>query len=157
VASIASEANLRPRFVENDPLRKLLVLALCMAALAGDAGARSNAADVKLLVYSNWPHPRVFLGCLNCAATDPTSVWNPTSRYGWTNPTGLWRRSGPYRNPDNRNSACNNPAVRPPAVFDQLWSFYYTLSIDPFRRGSICSPGMSHQGCAAVVALCRAA
>jgi hypothetical protein len=136
-------------------MRNLLVLIACIAALAGDAAAhRSNSNNVKLQIYSNWPDPRTLLGCLNCAAIDPTSIWNPTSRYGWSNPNGVWSRPA-FRNINYRHLVCDvTPRASPPAVFDQLWSFYYVLNVDATRRGGICALNMSQQGCAAVRALC---
>ena len=136
-------------------MQKLLVLVACIAALAGDAAARrSNSADVKLQVYSNWPHPQTFLGCLNCAATDPTSIWNPTSRYGWTNPDGVWSRPS-LRHLNYRHLVCDIPLTAPPpAVVDEYWGFYYVLTVDAAQRNSICAVNMSRQGCAAMRALC---
>jgi hypothetical protein len=136
-------------------VRTLLVLVVCIAALGGDAAAhRSNAANVKLRVYSDWPAPRTFLGCLNCAATDPTSIWNPASRYGWTNPDGVWSHPS-LRHLDYRHLVCDIPLTAPPpAVFNEYWGFYYLLSVDAVRRDSICTVNMSRQGCAAVRALC---
>ena len=90
-------------------MKNLLFLVVCIAALAGDAAAhRSNAANVKLQIYTNWPSPRTFLGCLNCAATDPTSIWNPTSRYGWSNPDGVWAQPA-LRHANYRRLVCDMP------------------------------------------------
>ena len=115
---------------------------------------RSNAADVKLQIYTNWPSSRTFLGCLNCAPTDPTSIWNPTSRYGWSNPDGVWAQPA-LRHADYRHLVCDMPLTAPPpSVLDEYNGFYYVLSVDAVRRNSICSVNMSREGCAAVQALC---
>jgi hypothetical protein len=136
-------------------LRQLLILIACFAAIAGDAAAhRSNASNVKLQIYSNWPSSRTYLGCLNCAATDPNSIWNRTSRYGWTNPDGIWSQPA-LRHANYRRLVCDMPLTAPPpAVLDDYNGFYYVLTIDAVRRNSICSLEMSRQGCAAVQALC---
>jgi hypothetical protein len=136
-------------------MRKLLVLIVCIAALAGDAEAyRSNAANVKLQIYSNWPSPRTFLGCFNCAPTDPTSVWNPASRYGWTNPDGVWSRPA-LRHADYRHLVCDMPlTAAPPAVFDQYDGFYYVLTVDAVRRSSVCALGGSRDACGLMRKLC---
>ena len=137
-------------------MKKLLFLVICIAALAGDATAhRSNASDVKLQIYSNWPDSRTYLGCLNCAATDPNSIWNPTSTYGWTNPGGIWNRPA-LRHANYRHLVCDLPlTAEPPAVLDDYNGFYYVLSVDAERRNSICSISMSRRGCEAVQALCE--
>ena len=134
---------------------RLLILAFCIAAFAGAATAgRSNASNVKLQIYSNWPTERTLLGCLNCAATDPTSIWNPTSRYGWANPDGVWSQPG-FRSVSYRHLVCDVPlTASPPAVLDEYSSFYYVLTVDSVRRNSICAVTMSRQGCAALRALC---
>lgn len=136
-------------------MRGLVILVVCMAALAGDAAAhRSNSDNVKLQIYSNWPEPRTLLGCLNCAATDPTSIWNATSRYGWANPDSVWSHRA-FRHLNYRHLVCDMPlTASPPAVLDEYYGFYYVLTIDSFRRDSICSLNMSRQGCAALRALC---
>ena len=136
-------------------MRTLLVLVACIAALAGDAAASpSNPGDVKLGIYSNWPDSRTFLGCLNCAATDPTSIWSPTSRYGWSNPDGVWSRPA-FRHANYRHLVCDLPlTAAPPAVFDQHYEFYYVFSVDTIRRDSVCTLTMLKQGCWAVQALC---
>lgn len=134
---------------------KLLALVVCIAALAADAAAQpSNPGNVKLGIYSNWPHSRTFLGCLNCAATDPTSIWSPTSRYGWANPDGVWSRPA-FRHVNYRHLVCDLPlTAAPPAVFDQHYDFYYVLSVDTVRRDSICTLTMLKDGCGAVQVLC---
>ena len=136
-------------------MRNVLLLVVCIAALAGDAAAhRSNAANVRLQIYTNWPSSRTFLGCLNCAATDPTSIWNPTSRYGWSNPNGVWAQRA-LRHANYRHLVCDMPLTAPPpAVLDEYNGFYYVLSIDAVRRNSICTVRMSREGCEAVRALC---
>jgi hypothetical protein len=136
-------------------LRKLLALVVCVAAFAGHAAALpSNPGNVKLEIYSNWPEARTFLGCLNCAATDPTSVWSPTSRYGWANPDGVWSRPA-FRHANYRHLVCDLPlTAAPPAVFDQHFDFYYILSVDTVRRDSICTLTMLKDGCEAVRVLC---
>jgi len=136
-------------------MRKLLVIAACIAALAGGAAAhQSNSDDVKLQIYSNWPHPRTFLGCLNCAPSDPNSIWNRRSQYGWKNPDGVWSRPA-FRHASYRRLVCDMPlTAAPPAVFDQYYGFYYVLTVDAERGGSICGLTASHQGCAVVRALC---
>jgi len=136
-------------------VKKLLFLVLCIAALAGDAAAhRSNASNVKLQIYSNWPSSRTYLGCLNCAATDPTSIWNSTSTYGWGNPDGVWSHPA-FRHADYRHLVCDMPLTAPPpTVLDDYNGFYYVLTVDAERRSSICSLSMSRQGCEAVQALC---
>lgn len=136
-------------------MRKLLVFVICIATLAGGASAHpTNAANVKLQIYSTWPKPRTFLGCLNCAATDTTSIWNPTSQYGWTNPDGVWSRPA-QRHLDYRHLVCDLPLTAPPpAVFDEYWGFHYVLTVDAVQRDSICTARMSQQGCAVVQALC---
>ncbi len=136
-------------------MRKLLVLVVCLAALAGNAEARrSNANDVKLRIYTNWPDPLTFLGCLNCAPTDPLSIWNPMSRYGWTNPKGVWNQPS-LRHLTYRQLVCDVQLISPPPmVFDQYWGFYYRLSVDAAPGNSICAVQMSRRGCAVVRALC---
>jgi hypothetical protein len=136
-------------------MRRLLILAICIAALAGNAAARgSGANDVKLEVYSNWPNSRTYLGCLNCRSSDPTSIWNPASRYGWSNPTGVWSGRA-FRHANYRRLVCDMPPSTPqPAVLDEHYTFYYVLSIDAVRRESICAMTKSRQGCAVIRALC---
>jgi hypothetical protein len=137
-------------------LRNLLVLALCVAALGADAAAeRSNEGKVQLQIYSNWPDARTFLGCLNCAADDPTSIWNPASTYGWANPDGVWSRPS-LRHVSYRHLVCDTPLTAPsPTVLDQYHSFYYLLTVDALKANGICAPGMSRRGCDAVRALCE--
>ena len=134
---------------------RLLALVVCIAALAGGAAAQpSNPGNVKLGIYSNWPDSRTFLGCLNCAATDPTSIWSPTSRYGWSNPDGVWSRPA-FRHVNYRHLVCDLPlTAAPPAVFDQHYDFYYVFSVDTVRRDSICTLTMLKDGCWAVRSLC---
>ena len=136
-------------------MRNLLVLVVCVAALAGHAAAHpSNPGNVKLQVFSNWPDSRTYLGCLNCAPTDPASIWNPTSRYGWANPDGVWSRPA-FRHANYRRLVCDMPLTAPPpAVFDQHYEFYYALTVDTVRRDSICTLTMLKDGCWAVRALC---
>jgi hypothetical protein len=114
-----------------------------------EAPQQSNADGVKLMVYVDWPTKRMFVGCLSCSAADPTSIWNPASPYGWTNPKGVWRRHG------FRDAVCDaHLTYPPPRVFDERWTFYYRLSADSLSRASICSLVMSRRGCSAVRALC---
>jgi hypothetical protein len=139
-------------------MRKLLVLAACIAAaLAGDAAAhRSNATNVRLQIYSNWPAPRTFLGCFNCAPSDPDSFWNPASRYGWGNPDGIWSQRA-FRHADYRHLVCEMPlTAAPPGVFDQFYDFYYVLTVDAVRRAGVCALGGAPKACAAVRTLCAA-
>ncbi|HEY1750552.1 MAG TPA: hypothetical protein VGG29_04780 [Caulobacteraceae bacterium] len=137
-----------------------LLVALCLTASGPSAVAhKTNADDVKLMVYGNasfiaggLPH-RVFLGCLNCEANDPRSVWNPSSRYGWLNGAGVWDPQGPYRSRNSRLSVCNRLAPDPPVVFDEYWGFYYALSVDT-RGGSVCGLNGPHEACRAIYAMC---
>lgn len=134
----------------------MLAFLVCIAALAGDATAHPAAADsVKLKIYTDWPAPETFLGCLNCAATDPTSIWNPASRFGWTNPNGVWSRHS-LRDLNYRHSVCDASSLSPPPlVFDEHWAFYYQLAVEAVSGAGICALYMSRQGCAAVRALCE--
>jgi hypothetical protein len=125
------------------------------AAQQPPAAAQQLSADgEKLMIYVDWPTPRMFLGCLSCAASDPTSIWNPASPYGWTNRKGVWSRQG-FRHIDYRQSVCDvHLTYPPPRVFDEQWTFYYRLSIESLSRASICSLVMSREGCSAMRALC---
>jgi hypothetical protein len=136
-------------------LRKAFAAFACIASLAGAAAADAPRADrVELRIFTNWPAPQTFLGCLNCAASDPTSIWNPASRFGWNNPDGLWSRRS-LRDINNRHAVCDASTMSPPPlVFDERHTFYYRLSAESVSDQGICALYMSRAGCAAVRALC---
>ena len=122
-----------------------------LMALFFAAWAQAGGAEIVILGGRN---QEVFLGCLSCGQYHPDSIWNGSSRYGWSNDYGVWTSSGPYRSPYGPESACNASASTPPVLVDRNGGSHGTLSVNEYAPRSVCAaPGSSHV-CRALRVMC---
>ena len=95
------------------------------------------ARSLDLLVYSS-DRRREFLGCLTCASTDRSSIFNRFGPYGSEyGPTSLFNRYSPYGAAYGRYSACNRYASDPPTVVDEDGGYYGRLTINAAHPAAI--------------------
>ena len=114
------------------------VVATCPAARAAaltllwlGLGQPAAAAENRLLLFAG-PEWRDFLGCVNCRASNPYSIWNPASDYGSpTHPLSIWNRSGNYGSTTGRGLPGQLP--------DSLYGGQYFI-IRSFNRRHNVSP-----------------
>jgi hypothetical protein len=130
-------------------MRRRLLLAIGAATVAIAANAQTPA----FLIFGGDDH-KVFLGCLNCAETDPSSVWNDMSRYGWGNGFGVWNAYGPYKNPYGGQSACSEYAADPPVIVDKQGNSYGYLTTNQYKPGSVCGAQGAQRICTALKVMC---
>ena len=84
----------------------------------------------KLMVYGGKKHD-VYLGCLNCDAAEPESVFNEFGSYGSPySPYSLWNAETTYGSARSPMSPLNPRATNPPVVKDQHGSFHGYLSVN---------------------------
>jgi hypothetical protein len=85
---------------------------------------------VKLMIYGGKQHD-VYLGCLNCEASEPESVFNEFGAYGSRySPYSLWNALTPYGSVSSYMSPRNPQASDPPIVRDQDGRFQGYLTIN---------------------------
>jgi hypothetical protein len=116
-------------------------------------GMPAEAQTPALLIFGGDDH-KVFLGCLNCAATDSNSVWNDYSTYGWNNKFGTWNRFGEYANKFASQSACNEFTSDAPVIVDRSGNSYGSLTLNKFAPGSICGVSGDEKLCTALKVMC---
>jgi hypothetical protein len=94
-------------------------------------------AQARLMLYGGADHD-VYLGCLNCADTDPDSVQNASGRYGSEiSPQSIFNEAGRYGSKLSPESPCNAFANSPPAIVDENSSFYGYLTLNAAHRKAI--------------------
>ena len=128
-----------------------LVIATVLMALSLTGVA---AGDRPLYVYGGKGH-KEFLGCINCEDTDPKSVWNNSSQYGFRNIYGAWSRSSQYVDPSSDLSSCNQLATDPPIIKGEDGRTYGRLSLNEHIQGSVCGFGGRENLCLSVRILCK--
>jgi hypothetical protein len=126
--------------------------ALILALLA--TGAALAQTQKAILIFGGDDHD-VFLGCLNCAETDSTSVANEYSKYGWGNDYGLWGTYGAYAGEYSSKSACSAYASHPPVLVDRDGGFYGYLTINEYKAQSVCGARGSEGICTALTKMCE--
>jgi len=95
-----------------------------LAALLISFCGQSQAANPTLLLFGGKDHD-VFLGCLNCSRTDPTSVWNAYGKYGSEyQSNSIWNRYGTYGSVYNQNSPWNTYSSQGPVIVDPEGNSY---------------------------------
>jgi hypothetical protein len=106
---------------------------LALASIAGPARATSNP----LLLFGG-PEQREFLGCLNCDATEPYSIWNAASEFGDPErPLCIWNRKGPYGSTESPHSPWSERPQTLPVVVDRAGNFWGYFAADPQVRGRV--------------------
>ena len=80
----------------------------------------------KVHIYGGTSSHDTYLGCLNCAANDEFSIWNPTGKYGInsSNENNIWNNGSSFGNPRSRYSPWNSNGTNPPAIVDFDGNFY---------------------------------
>lgn len=134
-------------------MRKRLRVFAAILGLTIVAGA-ALAEEIPELLIMGGPNHDEFLGCLTCSDTDPRSVWNTASRYGWGNKFGTWNPFGPHRNRFSVNSACNQYSISPPKLVDRRGNNYGQLSINKYLPDGTCGPNGNEQLCMALRVMC---
>jgi len=130
-------------------VRNYVIFAMSVSLLA----VAVQAANEAILIFGGDEHD-VFLGCLNCAETDPNSVWNESSKFGWVNNYGVWNEYGQYGGKYGSHSACNEYTSNPPILVDREGNSYGYLGINPYKAGSVCSSSGVEQVCRALRVMC---
>lgn len=98
------------------------------ALMAAISCAPASAQDVKLLLFGGDGHT-VFLGCLNCAAFDSSSVCNQYGRFGSKYQDNIWSRYGTYGGKYSAHSPWAMYAVTPPVIVDRSGNFYGYMTV----------------------------
>lgn len=104
--------------------RIAVVLALGLVSSAAPSAQRPP----RHLLFAGRGHD-VFLGCLNCASTEPASVCNSYGRFG--NPfsgISIWNQFSTYGNNLNAASPWAAISVGPPVIVDDDGNFYGYLT-----------------------------
>lgn len=104
----------------------------------GMSGASSLSAGGPPLLIFGGPGRDVFLGCLNCPDTDPSSITNDYGRYG--NPfssDSIRNEFSRFGNEFNAGSPCNRYGTSPPVVVDQQGRYYGELTLNDARPKQI--------------------
>jgi hypothetical protein len=103
-------------------------------------GPPASASENRLLLFAG-PDWKDFLGCINCRASNPYSIWNPASDYGSpTNPASIWNRKGEYGSSDAPASPWSAAPQPPPVVVDRVGNFCGYFVIDPSFPGRVKEP-----------------
>jgi hypothetical protein len=98
------------------------ILALC--AMCSPPLARAKTQNVALLLFGGANH-KTFLGCLNCARFDSSSVCNRLGEFGSRfSDTSIWNRFSDYGNRFANTGAWNRLATDPPVIVDRDGSSY---------------------------------
>lgn len=99
-----------------------------------------QASGPPLLIYGGQSHD-VFLGCLNCAETDPSSVTNQYGRYGSQfSADSLRNQFSRFGNQYNAGSPCNQYATSPPVIVDQQGKYFGEFTLNTARPRQIKEP-----------------
>jgi len=103
-------------------------------------GPPATAAENRLLLFAG-PEWRDFLGCVNCRASNPYSIWNPASDYGSpTHPLSIWNRSGNYGSAEGLASPWTASPLPPPVIVDRVGNFCGYFVIDASFPGRVREP-----------------
>lgn len=74
-----------------------------------------------------------FLGCLNCAPTDPSSIFNVNGQYGSTfGLNSIWNKNSQYGSEFGLHSPFNINSTNPPVIVDKIGGFYGYLTINQY-------------------------
>src|SRR5688572_24655705 len=92
-----------------------------------EAGAQT------LLIFGGSNHD-VFLGCLNCNATNKNSIWNTYGDFGseYSN-TSIWNQYGKYGGEYSSYSPFNEYATYPPVLVDPDGNFHGYFTSDGYK------------------------
>jgi hypothetical protein len=86
--------------------------------------------EPKLMVFGGKKQD-VYLGCLNCDADEPESVFNEFGSYGSPySPYSLWNPQAEYGSVGSPMCPLNPRATNPPVVKDQYGKFHGYLSVN---------------------------
>lgn len=131
-----------------------LPIRLVLIGLFALTAATARAADSPIYLFGGQGH-KEFLGCLNCGATHPKSVWNEMSSFGFMNTFGVWNQFGNYASPFSSYSMCSEFASDPPVIVDEQGNAYGRMSINEFATGSVCGISGSERLCRAARTVCQ--
>jgi hypothetical protein len=108
------------------------------AGLAEAAAPGYSSSDVfpsspELLLFGGGNHDK-FLGCLNCAKYETSSLHNKYSDFGNRySSDSIFNKYGDFGSKYSATSACNPYATDPPAVVDRQGNFYGYLTLNRYN------------------------
>ena len=122
-------------------MKKLLTLTLLIAASCFFVG--KAMAETPLLIYGAPPRGQgtIFLGCINCNRSHPSSLANSIGDYGSRiSDLSIYNRIGDYGSRISDVSACNSYASSPPIVVNGDGDVVGYLTVNRRTNGVILDP-----------------
>jgi hypothetical protein len=96
----------------------------------GAYGAPAPSEEIFILSGDS---SRTYLGCLNCADHDSSSVRNDYGRFNKYGGESIRNHYSRYGSPYSRTSACNRYATEPPIIVDRAGQSYGELTMNTHR------------------------
>ena len=98
-------------------------LFIFLAFLAVDAPIY-DPEEPPLHIYGGEGH-KVFLGCINCASGQSSSIWNRHAPYGQLfSDISIWNRKGTFGSAAGEYSPWNPNATKGPVLLDESGEYY---------------------------------
>jgi hypothetical protein len=110
-----------------------LAACLLLALQAQPARAITN----RVLLFGG-PEQKDFLGCVNCDASEPYSIWNPKSDYGSpAHPLSIWNREGRYGSEGSPHSPWSRKPQSVPVAVDRAGNVCGNFAVDRSFPGRV--------------------
>jgi hypothetical protein len=102
------------------------------AAAQGAASGAALPTPSALMLFGGQDH-KTFLGCLNCAETSTSSVFNGYGQYGSPYGQTIFNHYSNFGSAYSGWGACNSYATDPPVIVDSSGNYYVRLTLNEYH------------------------